>query len=627
MRKKINLCFQWLQDKSLLFKIFITYIISLSIIGVIGYSYYIFNNIKSIDREVTIYKKNLIREKKTFVSNVVNIAIKGMDVFYENYKKGIIDEKTAQENSIKFIDSIRYVDKEGNSYGYIWLNTLDGVMILDPPKPELNGINVWDFRDKKGVYLFREMTDIINLKGEGFVNYCWSKLESKSSKKCFPKISFVKYFPQWQWIVGSGFYLDDIDRETVKYRQRIEKDILRTVVHSLIFGIVATTIAGFIFFLIVFYITSHLKKISELSVKLSEDEVTPDLKLPYSSNDEIGQLISNFNLFIDESYKLIKFKKTIEEDVNLDMVYNRITNLLTNEFNIKKFTLYEVNNSKNSMKPVKISGELCCKQEICIDMTICRAARTAHVIESAENKRLCMAFSCDDKYNYCCIPLIVGGNVGNVLQLLFEKHEHNFKDINRLKKFLNGAAPVIETKRLLEQLKDSTLKDPLTGLYNRRFLDESAEIFASSTVRRKSNAGILMCDIDFFKKVNDIYGHNVGDRVLKEVAQILKNSVRESDIVVRFGGEEFLVLLQDITEENAVLISEKIRKNVEAKEVHITGNIIKKTLSIGISIFPVDSEKFWQCIKYSDVALYKAKATGRNKVVRFEASMWKEEEF
>jgi len=536
-----------------------------------------------------------------------------------------LDKNTAIKNSIQFIDSIRYNDKIGNSYLYVWVNTINGTMIIDPSKPELNGKKVWNFKDKNGKYLFREMFKIAKIKGEGYVDYYWPKLGSKFSE-WFPKISFVKYFPQWNWIIGSGFYMDDIDSAISAYRTRTKYNIIHTIVNSLIFGIIITIISGFMFFFIAFHITSHLKKLSELSIKLAEEEVTPELKLPYSANDEIGHLISNFNLFINESYKLIKFKKTIEDDINLEIVYKRISDLLHNEFKIDKFTLFEINNSKNSMKIVYNKGEFCCKQDIFLDISICRAARTAKIINSLENRKICTAFTCSDTCKHICIPLIVGGNVGNILQVIIDKDGFELKTINRLSKFLKEAAPVVETKRLLKQLKDTTLKDPLTTLYNRRFLDESAEMLVATILRRKSSVGILMCDIDYFKKVNDIYGHNVGDRVLKEFAKVLKNAIRESDIAVRFGGEEFLVLLQDVDQENAINIAEKIRKDVEQLEIKVSGTLLKKTVSIGVSVFPDNSNNIWKCIKFSDIALYKAKELGRNRVIRFEKSMWNEKE-
>jgi len=136
-----------------------------------------------------------------------------------------------------------------------------------------------------------------------------------------------------------------------------------------------------------------------------------------------------------------------------------------------------------------------------------------------------------------------------------------------------------------------------------------------------------MVDVDFFKQVNDQYGHDVGDTVLKRVADILNKSVREADIVVRYGGEEFIVLLVDVEKGKSVEIAEKIRKKVENMVIHTDGVTLKKTVSIGVSEFPHDSDRFWQCIKFADIALYRAKETGRNKVVRFEKSMWEREEY
>jgi diguanylate cyclase (GGDEF)-like protein len=225
---------------------------------------------------------------------------------------------------------------------------------------------------------------------------------------------------------------------------------------------------------------------------------------------------------------------------------------------------------------------------------------------------------------------MIGGGVGSVAQLVFDKdadYDSIKIKIKKIKRFLMEASPVIEAKRLLSRLKESTMRDPLTGLYNRRFLDEFAPTFSAAVKRRNAQAGILMCDIDFFKQVNDIYGHNIGDRVLKAVVGAILKAIREADIAIRFGGEEFLILLQDTDEKTANNIAERIRKNVESTEIFTSGNIIKKTISIGYSIFPKDSENLWQCIKYSDVAMYKAKTTGRNKVVRFEPSMWESEEY
>ena len=133
--------------------------------------------------------------------------------------------------------------------------------------------------------------------------------------------------------------------------------------------------------------------------------------------------------------------------------------------------------------------------------------------------------------------------------------------------------------------------------------------------------------LDFFKQTNDVYGHDVGDQVLKEAANIIKKNVRSSDIVIRYGGEEFLVLLTDTKPEDSVTVAEKIRERIEETKVKITGGFIQKTISIGVSEFPADTQNFWEAIKYADVALYKAKERGRNKVLKFIEEMWVGEKY
>ena len=117
----------------------------------------------------------------------------------------------------------------------------------------------------------------------------------------------------------------------------------------------------------------------------------------------------------------------------------------------------------------------------------------------------------------------------------------------------------------------------------------------------------------------------VGDKVIKTVADLLIRSLRASDMAVRYGGEEFLLVLTDTTAETALRVAEKIRAEIEATKIPLPGGILCKTISIGVSEFPTDADTFWQVVKFADVALYKAKAGGRNRVVRFVPEMWDSE--
>ena len=174
----------------------------------------------------------------------------------------------------------------------------------------------------------------------------------------------------------------------------------------------------------------------------------------------------------------------------------------------------------------------------------------------------------------------------------------------------------------MESLRDSTLRDPMTGLNNRRFLEEYVETLVASVQRKRTHVAILMLDLDYFKMVNDTYGHDAGDAVLKSLSNVLKQSVRASDLVIRYGGEEFLIILIDSESTAAERVAENIRAAVEALKVQVAGIVLQKTISIGISDFPTDSDTFWQAVKFADVALYQAKEQGRNRVIRFNPEMW-----
>jgi diguanylate cyclase (GGDEF)-like protein len=165
----------------------------------------------------------------------------------------------------------------------------------------------------------------------------------------------------------------------------------------------------------------------------------------------------------------------------------------------------------------------------------------------------------------------------------------------------------------------------MTGLHNRRFLEEYIETLVAASQRRNSQVAIMMLDLDYFKVVNDTYGHDAGDTVLKALTKVMVQSVRASDIVIRYGGEEFMIILQDTGSAGAELAAEKIRAAVEALKIQLTGTILQKTISIGIAVFPTDGDTFWQVVKYADVALYSAKESGRNRVVRFTPELWTDE--
>lgn len=171
-------------------------------------------------------------------------------------------------------------------------------------------------------------------------------------------------------------------------------------------------------------------------------------------------------------------------------------------------------------------------------------------------------------------------------------------------------------ERVMRQLYESSVKDPLTQVFNRQYFDAQITSELSFAVRHGSELSVLLIDIDFFKKVNDTYGHLGGDAVLKSVAEILLKELRTEDTLARYGGEEFVVLLRGISLADAQRAAERLRSAVERARVRYAEHSIAVTLSIGCaSAADVKEPSPELLIDLADQRLYSAKRTGRNRVV------------
>lgn len=171
----------------------------------------------------------------------------------------------------------------------------------------------------------------------------------------------------------------------------------------------------------------------------------------------------------------------------------------------------------------------------------------------------------------------------------------------------------LELLGLFKTVRDQANKDYMTGAYNRRFFFNSGNDIVAKNRRKESALALATLDIDKFKNINDTYGHDVGDIAIKEITTILDSNLRCSDLTARFGGEEFCILLEDVSLEDCKKLFEKIRKNFESNIIQISNETsISYTVSIGV--FYGILENVDAMIKKSDEALYKAKESGRNKV-------------
>ena len=345
-----------------------------------------------------------------------------------------------------------------------------------------------------------------------------------------------------------------------------------------------------------------------------------------TSNVNHDKLITAKEIIEDIS-EIYHYKKTIENDLTIDDIYHRLILVLKDKLEINCFVIFETDLLKDERKTIFASnGAIACcdlKQNI---KEACRAERINSIVSSENFPEICRVAKCKVDENYICIPFYVNEQKNIVIHIISKSQDelNNLKyKIGIIKKYLEETKPILESKILMEALRQKNLTDSLTGLYNRKYLDEIVEKQLNLDMKNGVVYAIMFLDIDYFKMVNDTYGHDVGDDILRKLAITMKKSISSNETLIRYGGEEFLILMKNATQESAKELANKINADFSKIIFNYGGDSFSKTVSIGYSFFPADTEQFWKCIKYADISLYEAKDTGRNKVVRFSKDILK----
>lgn len=250
----------------------------------------------------------------------------------------------------------------------------------------------------------------------------------------------------------------------------------------------------------------------------------------------------------------------------------------------------------------------------------CRAMQTGHSVQvDAKAPTACLCpLGVPQKGSYLCIPLVASGKVMGLVNLQASRPGHFGLSLCRIAAAcVSVTAAALQALRALTVAKEEALRDGLTGAFNRRFLDEVLAKEIDHAKRSESSLSALMFDIDHFKRFNDQFGHEGGDRVLQTFAHCLGDQVRAGDVVARYGGEEFAVLLPDTPFEEALHLAERIRRRVEA--LPLIGPEFppdcRITTSIGVATYPDHGATGEGLLGAADKALYGAKGRGRNQVV------------
>jgi diguanylate cyclase (GGDEF)-like protein len=248
----------------------------------------------------------------------------------------------------------------------------------------------------------------------------------------------------------------------------------------------------------------------------------------------------------------------------------------------------------------------------------CRALRNGrlHMVAAGEHTAEC-GHTPSGLYAYFCLPLLTHGETIGVLHFqMVESGELPQTLLLVANMFAEQVGLSVANIRLREALRSQAIRDPLTNLYNRRYLEEMMERETRRAVRSEQGLGVLMLDLDHFKQFNDTFGHDAGDSVLCATASFLLKSVRAEDVVCRFGGEEFVIILPaadlNVTQARAERIRSRLR---ELSVIHQGKSLGVITASVGVAELPQHGTSPRELLEAADAALYRAKREGRDRVM------------
>ncbi len=334
------------------------------------------------------------------------------------------------------------------------------------------------------------------------------------------------------------------------------------------------------------------------------------------NTSRLKQLFDHERQRSKESYHLRLFAQKLQECTDEDEVYLLLKQNLKRDLILNQIELNVFTDTGNCMESISFTNNLISRTFL--EHEKCKPMLTGRMIVYNDSNDLpCLQVDTRLVKSHICIPFLAGGKVSGVVGLGSpEEHYWNHDRVEYLSVYLNLIGPAVTNIRLLKLLQARAFEDPLTGLKNRRFLDQYLQEQLAVAQRYEKPLSLLMADIDLFKRVNDEYGHDVGDLVLRELAATIRATARSSDLVARYGGEEFVLVLPDTDTQDAIALAERFREAIASMQVihGDYGEALNITISIGAASFPNDGNTMDSLYKLADSALYLAKNRGRNQV-------------
>jgi diguanylate cyclase (GGDEF)-like protein len=352
-----------------------------------------------------------------------------------------------------------------------------------------------------------------------------------------------------------------------------------------------------------------------LSLRLHQQEHSTDLEQQAGEMQILNQRLIDMQ----------KITQSMQQAISEEEVYRILCHTLQQSLPLSQILILRLNASEDRLETIWTSPK---REDIAIDgypvwnephrCPVIRSGRDYKVQDTSHDLVCASSISNQQAGGYWCVPLVIGGRTIGVVHLVSAQTNCWTEDTcHWIEALVNVAAPMIGHLQHLERAKRRALIDELTGTYNRRFLEEAlAKLVVPDDRRRGQVLSLLVIDLDHFKQVNDTYGHQVGDMVLKSVAQALHRTLKESDVLARYGGEEFVIVLPRTEAAGAVAVAERLRVNVAGLSLRKLAPAAPErvTISVGVAAYPVHATTVVDLIRIADEALYQSKSQGRNRV-------------
>ncbi len=343
------------------------------------------------------------------------------------------------------------------------------------------------------------------------------------------------------------------------------------------------------------------------------------------ANEKLKSLVLEYGQHNQEITMLNEMSDLLQACLDCEEAHKAIAKFLPRLFPDESGAMYMV--SRNQLTAVASWGESL-TSEPAFAPDACWALRLGevHLVDGESPGLPCKHLTQELAGATLCVPLTAQGATLGLLFLQADR-QHTLEiwdqptaSVSESKQRLAVTAAKqislsVANLQLRDRLRRQATRDPLTGIYNRRYLDDTLERELLRAKRKDTTISIIMVDIDLFKSINDSFGHEAGDTVLTVVANSLKSGVRGEDVVCRYGGEEFILVLPEASAKSAQERAEQLRKRIAKLEIEHEGKALRKiTASFGVATFPDHGHAIEEVIKAADSAMYRAKAGGRNRV-------------